>query len=515
MDIWCKNNAYQVMTNTRKGRTDGAVLQLHAARGGHVSGQILLRGLQPFTITGADVLWQEAAPAEATLWLQGVQVYNDGIPYPDRVEEMHTCEVLSHRTQGILVQISVPAGAKPGQYCCKVAAHTTEGDQVALIQLHIHAVQMPEPAAAALDHEYFFVAAKLKRCIGDAAVGSEAWWALMKKVAEAMKQLRINTLALQDNVFNFQAGLSRRVDRLHWSFDFSLVNEFIRRFFAWGSFRRICFGAPLQSLTGETISSFDEEGKEIRLALRSEEGEAYAVQYLQALYKNLQEQGWVSISLTHIEDEPHESENWLFFRDLVRRYMPGVPCSDAMDEFDSAVALTGACDELVPRIDVYEQGADHFHRHQAAGNKVWCYSCCFPEPNWYLNKFIDLPARYSRMIYWAAFANGISGFLHWGFAFWESELYSLDPAARFKGDGFIVYPDAEKQAVLHSNRGLATMQGAEEFELLSIAARRFPDEAKALATRLTRSFTDFDDDPELLEKLRVELFELCELALTL
>lgn len=515
MDIWCKNNAYQVMTNTRKGRTDGAVLQLHAARGGHVSGQILLRGLQPFTITGADVLWQEAAPAEATLWLQGVQVYNDGIPYPDRVEEMHTCEVLSHRTQGILVQISVPAGAKPGQYCCKVAVHTTEGDQVALIQLHIHAVQMPEPAAAALDHEYFFAAAKLKRCIGDAAVGSEAWWALMKKFAEAMKQLRINTLALQDNVFNLQAGLSRRVDRLHWSFDFSLVNEFIRRFFAWGSFRRICFGAPLQSLTGETISSFDEEGKEIRLALRSEEGEAYAVQYLQALYKNLQEQGWVSISLTHIEDEPHESENWLFFRDLVRRYMPGVPCSDAMDEFESAIALTGACDELVPRIDVYEQGADHFHRHQAAGNKVWCYSCCFPEPNWYLNKFIDLPARYSRMIYWAAFANGISGFLHWGFAFWESELYSLDPAARFKGDGFIVYPDAEKQAVLHSNRGLATMQGTEEFELLSIAARRFPEEAKALATRLTRSFTDFDDDPELLEKLRVELFELCELALTL
>lgn len=511
MDIWCKNNAYQVMTNTRKGRTDGAVLQLHAARGGHVSGQVLLRGLQPFTITGADVLWQGAAPAAASLWLQGVQVYNDGVPYPDRVEPMHICEVPSHRTQGVLVQMTVPAHAQPGRYFCKVVVHTSEGDQVASVQLHIRAVLMPDPASAVLDHEYFFTAVRLQRCIGDAPVGSETWWALMKKFAEAMKQLRINTLALQDNVFDLQAGLTRRVDRLHWNFDFSLVNEFIRRFFAWGSFRRICFGAPLQSLTGATISSFDEEGKAIKLPLRSEEGEAYGVQYLQALYKNLQEQGWVSISLTHIEDEPHESENWLFFRDLVRRYMPGIPCSDAMDEYDSAVALAGACDELVPRIDVYEQGADYFHRRRAAGDKVWCYSCCFPEQNWFLNKFIDLPARYSRMMYWAAFANGLTGFLHWGFAFWDSELYSLDPAARFKGDGFIVYPDAENQAVLHSNRGLATTQGAEEYELLCIAAERFPEEAKALATRLTRSFTDFDDDPELLEKLRVELFALCEL----
>ena len=105
MDIWCKNNAFQVMTNTRKGRTDGGVLQLHAARGGQVSGQILLRGLEAFTITGADVLWQGAGPADATRWLQGFQLYNDGVPYPDRVLPMQQCEVPAHKTQGILVQV--------------------------------------------------------------------------------------------------------------------------------------------------------------------------------------------------------------------------------------------------------------------------------------------------------------------------------------------------------------------------------------------------------------------------
>ena len=55
------------------------------------------------------------------------------------------------------------------------------------------------------------------------------------------------------------------------------------------------------------------------------------------------------------------------------------------------------------------------------------------------------------------------------------------------------------------------MQGAEEYELLCIAARKYPAEARALALQLTRSFSDFEDDPALLEELRVRLLQLCEM----
>lgn len=510
MDLWCKNSAWQVMTNTRKGRTDGAVLQLHTARGGMVSGQVLLRAWEDFTITGAEVRWNAGVFADVQLALQGYRDYNDGVPYPDCVLPMDECFVPAHRTQGILVLVKVSADVAPGNQGFTVVVHTTAGDYTAAVQVCIHAVLMPSPAQAVLDHEYFFNI-RTNTYNAEWPVGSDEWWALMQKYAVAMKELRLNTLATTDNIFILMQGLSKRVDHVRWSFDFSLLNEFIRRFFAWGSFRRVCIGAPLQSLTGETISSFDENGDMIKLPFRTPEGEAYAEQFLQALYSNLKEQGWLGIALMHIADEPHESENWRFFRELVRRYMPGIPCSEPIDQYESALALEGACDEFIPRIDVYEQGADYFRRRQAAGDKVWCYSCCYPEENWFLNKFIDLPSRYSRMLYWAAYAQGITGFLHWGFNFWSTGLYGLDPAARFKGDGHIVYPDVENGGVYHSNRGIATMQGAEEYELLCIAARKYPTEAKALALQLTRSFSDFEDDPSLLEDLRVRLLQLCEM----
>ncbi len=509
MDIWCKNSAYQVMTNTRMGRTDGAVLQLHAARGGFVSGQILLRAWEDFTITGADIRWQSGAFADVRLMLQGYQLYNDGVPYPDRVLPMEECRVPAHRTQGILVLVNIPDAAPAKNDAFWVVVHTTTGDFTALVQLSIYAVQMPTPAQGTLDHEYFFNVTKTELCGGEWPVGSEEWWALMHRYALAMKELRLNTLSTTDTLFVLLQDRTRRVSETHWEFDFSLVNEFIRRFLEWGSFRRVCIGAPLQSLSGEHITAFDEAGKMLKLRSRSPEGEAYARELLQALHEDLKAEGWLPMMVMHIEDEPHESENWKWFRALAREYLPGVPCSEPLDEYDSALALAGECDEPIPRIDVYDQGADYFRRRQAAGDKVWCYSCCYPEENWYMNKFIDLPSRHSRMLYWAAYAQGITGFLHWGFNFWGGGLYGLDPSARFKGDGHIVYPDAQNHGVLHSNRGLATMQGTEEYELLCIAARRHPQEAKKLALRLVRSFSDFEDDPELLEQLRVQLLQLC------
>lgn len=207
----------------------------------------------------------------------------------------------------------------------------------------------------------------------------------------------------------------------------------------------------------------------------------------------------------HISDEPHETENWLWFREQLKKYMPNIPCSEPLDQLDSAIALEGACNEFIPRLEVFEQGKDFSRRRKEAGDKIWCYSCCYPEEPWYLNKFADLPSRYSRMIYWACFAQDISGFLHWGLNYWNMPLFGIDPSARFKGDGHIIYPDAENKDFDFSNRGLATVQGAEEYELLRIASEKYPLEAKNLALRITRSFSDFDDDPELLENLRIRL----------
>ncbi|MBQ3507599.1 MAG: DUF4091 domain-containing protein, partial [Clostridia bacterium] len=137
-----------------------------------------------------------------------------------------------------------------------------------------------------------------------------------------------------------------------------------------------------------------------------------------------------------------------------------------------------------------------------------CYSCCYPFVMGWMNKFIDLPPIYSRLMKWACFTHGITGFLHWGFNYWGISLYGLHPDARFKGDGFIVYPDAENNSLMLSARGLNTIDGLQDWELLSLLQKKNPAAAKAIARRVAYGFTDLHTDPLSLEAARTEVLTL-------
>ena len=186
-----------------------------------------------------------------------------------------------------------------------------------------------------------------------------------------------------------------------------------------------------------------------------------------------------------------------------------MPCTEPIDTKGMGRTLGGACDIPVPRLEVYDHDKEYYSKVTEDGGKVWCYSCCYPIEPWWLNKFIDLPTRYARMIKWACYAQGITGFLHWGFNFWSGEsAYGLNPNVRFKGDGFIVYP--AEDGVLMSNRGLSTTVGIEEWELLSKLGKKDAASARALARRVARTFRDFTDDPDVLDQTRAELFTLLD-----
>ena len=61
-----------------------------------------------------------------------------------------------------------------------------------------------------------------------------------------------------------------------------------------------------------------------------------------------------------------------------------------------------------------------------------------------------------------------------------------------------------------SNRGLSTVIGLEEWELLSQLGAKNSAAAAALARRVARTFRDFSDDPAVLETARAELFALLD-----
>ena len=112
---------------------------------------------------------------------------------------------------------------------------------------------------------------------------------------------------------------------------------------------------------------------------------------------------------------------------------------------------------------------------------------------------------------WACYARGIDGFLHWGYNYWsETSLYGTGAGARFKGDGFIVYYDKENNRVTPSNRYYATLEGIAEYELLKIVEKKDPALAMSICLSVARRFTDFENDPDLLDSARIRLLEAAE-----
>lgn len=495
------------MTNSRMRREDTAELTLHSGRNMTVCGQVVLRDVVDFSISGITV--EAPTGVDASAQLVETVLFNDGVPYPDILSEKTEKAVRAHTAQSIWVTLRVAADATPAAYRVPVTAHTSIGDFTVVWTLVVHKAALPKPADSDFGHEYFFNLHLAPYF--DLPRYSEAWWALMKQIAETMKDLRVNSLSLP-LVSLLCDGGSKRIAPDRWAFDFSKVDEFISFFLTHGSFRQLTPGALLTSVTGLHLNLIDENGHTAEIDSMSPESEAWLSAYAPAVYKHFKEMGWLSMLCLRLEDEPHTKEYWLWLRERMRTYMPGVPCGEPIDTHEVGRELGGACDQYVPRLEVYEQGMDFYKTRQAAGDTVWVYSCCFPEDPWYLNKFIDLPHAYSRMMAWACFSQGITGFLHWGFNYWGGSMYGLSPESRFKGDGFIVYPNAEAGRLNLSVRGAETRDGLQDRELLHMLAAVSPASALSISRRVAVSFSDFTYDPtgRLLDAARAEVLTLLD-----
>lgn len=512
MYIWCENSAVRVMTNTRPKRESEAFLSLHCGKNMHASGQILMRDYDEKCFDDVEVYDIEIRGGRGidkswiTLYRQGYEVFNDGVPYPDRLIKDVKCTFKRQTTQGFWVSVFVPSDATPGEYSFELFCRTSSGDVAVPVFLKIYNVTVPETKNGAFDHEYFLMYENLER-YGNIGKYSPEWWKLMKEYAIALKNLRVNHLSVSMPGLLHGEG-TRRTGKLSWEFCFDRVNAFIEHYLKWGSFRRIVLMGPTSPLVGERTHAFDEDGNPHDLKTGTEESEAYLRAYFAAVRENFMKMGWYDMVITHVSDEPHETKNWKWVRNIMREVCPEMKTSEPMDTYEPSVELEGECDEFIPRLEVYEQGKDFYDKLSKNGTRLWCYSCCFPEEPWHLNKFLDLPHHYARLIHWVCYTNNITGFLHWGFNCWDAKNYGLCPDARFKGDGYIVYPDKENMSVIYSNRAIATWEGVEEYELLNIVAKVFPGQAKVIAKGIGRLFCEFNEDPVYLESARQKLLTL-------
>ena len=256
----------------------------------------------------------------------------------------------------------------------------------------------------------------------------------------------------------------------------------------------------------------NEKGETVTVVLKQDEDAEFWLRAVySALYNHFSEKGWLHMLQMHVQDEPHQTEYWLWAREIMRECMPGVIACEPIDTAGIGEGLGEACDILVPRFEVYEIDKTYYDKLLAEGKTLWAYSCCFPEEPWWLNKFTDLPIHYSTMLYWACFSQGFTGYLHWGFNYWETgdPLFN-GPTSRYKGDPFIVWPDVENNTILPTVRAITTIEGTQDYELLSQLAKVDEMAAKQISRRVARTFLDFAEDSCVLESAREEVLTLLD-----
>lgn len=496
---------------------------LHMARNSHDSFQILMKDDEYFLIR--EISFDGFHDTDGMKFRYNFQetIRFAKESFQDPLANEPTKEVPAETIQSIWITAYIGAGVKPGRYNGRVQILTEHEAFCTELEIQVYTAVIPENKNAAFATEYWMNSVNFwfrypvpnqldffRYHYGYERYSGE-WWYLNKKIAEHMKENRINVLFVRTHDLLLDGGTF--VDTkgtYHFSWD--LFDRWIALFDKYADVKWFAGYHLVVQTEGKDVYMLDRVNGKMQIVISpigSKKTENWMKQFLTALYAHLLEKGYQDRWLQHIEDEPGESASWQYARNLVRKYMPRIPCMDAIDHQLPIFDLQNEMDLWIPRVDIYEQNREFYDYRLAQGDKRWVYNCCEPHHQNYANKILGWPLIHNRVLPWGCFVNHFSGFLHWGYDFWDPEdvWFGFNDDVRIKGDGYIVYPDPAHNSIKNSIRMIATRDGAQDYELLKILADKNPKKAFDAAKKVILRFNDFNWDPDNLEKARIEILE--------
>ena len=229
--------------------------------------------------------------------------------------------------------------------------------------------------------------------------------------------------------------------------------------------------------------------------------------YFKRALECIEKNGWQNNYMQCLVDEPQfqSSPAYRALSAICRKCMPGVIINDPVESTE----LAGAVDVWVVKQAIYEKYLEDFQTLQAAGEKMWIYTCGFPAGKT-MNRIADLPLNASRLPMWMCYKYNAPGFLHWGY-------HVHNPEGRFDinkhypknshpaGNSFVVYLTEGKP--WYSVRGHLQRTGAHDYELLNILGKTDKSRALAIIDKVCRTFDDYEFSAEALDSARRELLE--------
>lgn len=532
MIIWTAPSTRNCFKNAFPKKGDTNNFTLRAAKGEIVSMQCILHNnFQTPNEGGEKIIKISSAVATlingdeydvSKIKIQAQQYisFSDETAYPDPISNTCIAKIEPMTSQSMWVTFPIPENQPAGEYSFRII-FTADEEYEANVTLKVYDVSIPPSNAGLYSIEHFQTPEDeilLKHAGYNFKAFDEDWWKFMEEYAKSLKECRSNIYRIYPLELLKVAG-SKRVQPCKWDFDFTYFDRMVKLLKECGTAKKFAINDCLASWKGQTIYSLDEVGEIISIDISEPEAEVFAKQYFSALYEHITVFDTIDNWILHIQDEPHDAKTWLWAYRIAKECMGNIRCGNPMDT-NIGTQLKNYNEIHIPLFSMAENEIEVYkNRQNSDGSEVWPYCCCSPNrydsPN-YINRFIDCPAIHGRLIAWAAYSHGFTGFLHYGYSFWQKTEqfypYGIEKFSSFKGDCMLIYPSPEDNSYRISLRYINIRDGAQDFELLKIAEKS----DKALAAELSKSvaegYNNFDDDEKHFENARKKLLELAERA---
>ena len=208
----------------------------------------------------------------------------------------------------------------------------------------------------------------------------------------------------------------------------------------------------------------------------------------------------------HISDEPNEQclENYKAAKNVFKKYAPDAIVMDALSHYE--FYKQGLVDTAI---------SSTAHIQAFLDNKtpdLWAYYCCAETDSYLSNRYMSMPGERIRVLGMQMYLNGVKGFLHWGYNFYNSVLSdeAVDPylitdcgGGLQSGDAYCVYPG--KDGALDSIRYENFYDGIQDYKLFKCLERKIGREKAEellLENGFKKTFTDYPHSIRTLKKIR-------------
>ena len=334
-----------------------------------------------------------------------------------------------------VVEVSVPADAKPGVYACG--------------HMNIRVVDrvLPPPR----EWKYFLDLWQHPWAVSryhGVKPFSQAHYREMRPVYELLAsagQKAITTTLLPEpwnhqcyDAYDTMVGRVKRVDGT-WAFDYSVFDEYV-------AFCRDCgLGPDIACYTmcpwGYVVRWQDEQGKTQSCVAKpgSREFDEYWGAFLEDFSKHLESKGWLKDA--YIAMDERSPEDLAYIAKFVRRVAPGLKIAMAGNRRPS--------DFKGIEIDNYSQSLGHVDTsflsevadRRKAGRVTTYYVCCGPARP---NTFMDSGAGEAFWLGAYPAMVGLDGLLRWAWNSWPHDPKEDTTYGNWRaGDTFLCYPDGE------------------------------------------------------------------------